>query len=185
MQSTQILKPVAAKHAGCALNVTAVYEDIRGREWAMELWRRLSQLMGNDAIANNSWSLVELNRPKVFSEAVSAATLADVLVVSFHAGKQLPAVLCAWIDAWLPRRQRQEGALIALIGVTAGQPDAPSEKVEEYLRAVARRGRLDFLLREHVTAATGPATSWPGMNPRLESNVLEVADGCGNQVKGA
>jgi hypothetical protein len=150
MEPTPISKPIAPAQTGSALNVTAVYQDMWGREWARELWLRVTQLMGNDAITNTSWSLMELDRPEIFSEAVSAATLADVLVVSIHASEQLPPRLCAWFDAWVPRRQRQEGALIALLGMTAGQPDGPSKQAEEYLRAVARRGRLDFLLREHV-----------------------------------
>jgi len=158
MEPTQILNPVAAPQAGAALKIIAVYQDIRGREWAAELWCRMSQLMGDDAITNHSWNIAELDHQEIFSAAVSAATAADVLVVSIHAGEQLPFVLCAWIDAWLPRRQRQDGTLIALIGVPAGQPDARSEQTGEYLRAVARRGRLDFQLREHVTTGTSSAT---------------------------
>ena len=152
MEPTPISKPIAPAQAGCALNVTAVYQDMWGREWARELWLRVTQLMGNDAITNTSWNLMELDRPEIFSEAVSAATLADVLVVSIHASEQLPPRLYTWIDAWLPRRQRQDGTLIALLSVVAGQPDGPSKQAEEYLRGVARQGRLDFQLREHVEA---------------------------------
>jgi len=152
MERTPPSKPVAPTPAKSALNVTAVYQDAWGREWATELWLRVTQMMGSDAIANTGWDLVELNRPEVFSEAVSAAAIADVLVISIHAGEQLPPPLCAWIDAWLPRRQRQDGALIALLGTAAGQPDSLSKQTEEHLSTVARRGRLDFLLREHIVA---------------------------------
>jgi hypothetical protein len=171
MEPTPISKPIALAQAGSTLNVTAVYQDMWGREWARELWLRVTQLMGDDAITNTSWNLMELDRPEIFSEAVSAATLADVLVVSIHAGEQLPPSLCAWINAWLPRRQRQDGALIALLSVVAGQPDGPSKQAEEYLRGVARQGRLDFQLREHVEAshhsnASAPdGSSFPETNP--------------------
>lgn len=152
-----MLKPVAAPQAGTNLSIIAVYQDIRGQEWAAELWCRMSQLMGDDAITSRSWNIAELDRPEIFSAAVSAATAADVLVVSIRAGEQLPFVLHAWIDEWLPRRQRQDGTLIALIVVPAGQPDATSERTGEYLRTVARRGRLDFQLREHVMTGARPA----------------------------
>jgi hypothetical protein len=55
-----------------------------------------------------------------------------------------------------------------LMGVSAGQPDASSGKLEKYLRAVARRGRLDFQLREHITAGTKSVTAFPKTNSRLE-----------------
>ena len=150
-------QPAAAPPAGAALNITAVYQDPPGREWAAELLCRMSQLMGDDTIANHAWNIVELDRPEAFSAAVAAATVADVLVISFPAGEQLPSILCAWMEAWLPRRLRRDGTLIALIGVAAGQPDARSEQTEDYLRRVAGRGRLDFQLREYVTKKNGTA----------------------------
>jgi hypothetical protein len=168
MEATQILIKVASAHNESALNTVAVYQDTRSQEWIRELWDRVTQIMGDQALAHASWSIAELDRPEFLSEAVSAAALADVLVVSIHAGEQLPSRLCGWIDAWLPRRQRQEGALIALMGVSAGQPDASSGKLEKYLRAVAHRGRLDFQLREHITASAKSATAFPKTNSRLE-----------------
>jgi hypothetical protein len=158
MKPISLSKPVSPAQAGFALKVATVYQDMEGQEWVAELWHRVTQLMGNDAIVNTSWSLIELDQSAIFSEAVSAASRADVLVVSIHPGEQLSARLCAWIDAWLPRRQRQDGALIALLGMAAGRPDGPAKQAEAYLRNVALRGRLEFLLREQVGALPGSNT---------------------------
>ena len=154
MEPANILQQFVKTSTGAAgsagLKVANVYQDLKSRAWAENLWNRVVQLSGPDAVLAAAWSIEELNQAQAFQEAVSAATLADVLMVSIHAGEQLPPGLCAWIDAWLPRRQRQDGALIALLGVVAGQPDVPSKQAEEYLRGVARQGRLDFMLHEHV-----------------------------------
>jgi hypothetical protein len=72
---------------------------------------------------------------------------ADVILISIHDTKELPTDLCVWIDAWLPRRRLPTGALIALVSVPE-QPDVQTDHTRDYLRSVARRGRLDFLLRE-------------------------------------
>ncbi len=159
MEPSPIHEPSGAAHPGAALRITAVYHDTSGQEWAGGLWSRLSQLMGDGAIVIHAWNLAELEQPQIFSTAAAAAAHDDVLVVSIQADERIPAALCGWIEAWLPRRQRQDGALIALIGMSAGQPAALLEKAEKYLMDVARRGRLDFLPREHVTAGTSRVSS--------------------------
>ena len=172
MEPSSISKLITPATPGSALNVTTVYQDLWGSEWATELWCRVTQMMGNDAVIHTSWNLVELGRPEIFSEAVAAAAIADVLVISIPAGEPLPVHLCAWIDAWLPRRRRRDGALIALLGMVAGQPDGLSKQAAEYLSAVARRGRLDFLLREDVDALSGSKTSASDRSPSPATNPI-------------
>jgi hypothetical protein len=175
MEPTNIRQRFGKTSPGAAaapgLKIAGVYQDLKSRAWAEDLWNRVAQLTGPDAVQVAAWTIDELNHAPAFQEAVSAATLADVLVVSIHAGEQLPPGLCAWIDAWLPRRQRRDGALIVLLGVTAGQPDVPLARAKEYLRTIACRGGLDFLLREHIGALHRLKTSIrsepsvPGANP--------------------
>jgi len=77
-------------------------------------------------------------------DAVRAALVADLIVVSVHAADELPLGLYVWIDAWLPRRTSREGALTALIGADEPQ-DPQSSRTREYLQAVARKAQLDFI----------------------------------------
>ena len=172
MESISFSKLITPAPPGSALKVTTVYQDVWGSEWATELWCRVTQMMGSDAVIHTSWNLTELGRPVIFSEAVADAMIADVLVISIPAGEPLPAHLCAWIYAWLPRRRRRDGALIALLGMVPGQPDGLSKQAAEYLGAVARRGRLDFLLREHIEALNCLKTAAADSSPSPTTDSL-------------
>jgi len=64
----------------------------------------------------------------------------------------LPIPFYVWVDAWLPRRHSTQGALVALIGFVE-QTGGSSAHAEDYLRAVASRAQMDFLLRDRKLAA--------------------------------
>jgi hypothetical protein len=98
-------------------------------------------------IHSEAWEIGDLTRLGILSDAVRFATVADVIVVSVCATEELPPDLCAWIDAWLPRRHRRAGALVALIGISEQSSPWFSHTLD-YLQAVAHRGQLDFLPRE-------------------------------------
>ena len=155
-----------------ALNVVLVYQDAPTRKWATQVCDQVTRLAGKDAVHCTQWEISRLGDPEVLKDAVLMTMVADVILVSIYDAKELPIDLCVWIDAWLPRRFLQTGALIALISVP-GQVNAQLEHARGYLRAVARKGRLDFLLRERrlpvasrgyfymekLTEWTNPATS--------------------------
>jgi hypothetical protein len=155
-----------------ALNVALVYQDAPTRKWANQVCGQVTRLAGKDAVRCTWWDISRLNDPEVLKDAVLTTMQADVILISIYNTKELPVDLCVWIDAWLPRRSLQTGALIALISVP-GQTSAQLEHARGYLRAVARKGRLDFLLRERklpvasrgyfsmekLTEWTSPATS--------------------------
>ena len=66
-------------------------------------------------------------------------------VVSVYAADELPLDLYVWINAWLPRRRNaREGAFTELIGADNPQ-DSQSVRSHDYLHAVARKARLDFI----------------------------------------
>jgi hypothetical protein len=161
MKQTPMPKPTAPATAATALMVVSVYQDVGGREWATELRPRMMQMLGNATIANSSWKLVELEGSESFSEAVSAAILADILVISIRTGEEFPPRLSAWIETWLPRRKRKDGALIAVLGMDAGQTDVSSERLKDYLRSVASRGRLNLTFREPVEVLPPSETETP------------------------
>jgi hypothetical protein len=132
----------------CALNIAGVYQDTVTRNWAAQTCRRATQLAGEQRVQNNWYEVESLSDPAILLEAVRAALVADVIVVSVYAADKLPLDLYVWVAAWLPRRLSRAGALAALVGV--GEPlDAPSLRTMEYLQAVARKAQLDFIPQEH------------------------------------
>jgi len=130
-----------------ALNVALVYQDLPTRKWAIQVCDQVSWLAGKDAVHCTGWEIGRLSDPEVLKDAVLTTMRADVILISIYDAKELPVDLCVWIDAWLPRRSLPTGALIVLISVP-GETAAQLEHARGYLRAVALKGRLDFLLRE-------------------------------------
>ena len=57
----------------------------------------------------------------------------------------MPLAFYTWINAWLPNRFYSGGVLAALLGKTQRSSARPA-RVGEYLREVARQGRMSFLL---------------------------------------
>ena len=129
------------------LNVALICQDAPTRRWAAEVFGQVTQLVGEDAVRSTWWEISRLSDPQVFMNAVLTVMRADVILISIHDAKELPTDLCVWIDAWLPRRHLPMGVLITLISVP-GQSGALFDHAREYLRAIAQKGRMDFLLRE-------------------------------------
>ena len=75
-------------------------------------------------------------------------------MVSLRAAKAVPPRFYAWAEAWSGCRQRANGTLIALVGLS-GRPTAPSEHLQEYLRVVARQAGMEYLLRELSLSPAG------------------------------
>ena len=164
------------------LNIVGIFQDHVTREWATQSFRRATELAGEERIQNNWFSAGSLSDPAILVEAVQATLEADVIVVSIYADDELPLDLYVWFDAWLPRRGARAGALAAVVGVaTPMQPQ--SLRTFDYLEAVARRARLDFIPDERLRpAASLPAVSKPGpgrirLRPR---SIPEVPDQFGD-----
>jgi len=138
---------------GHGLNVAVVYQDTPTRKWATRVCGHVTRVAGKDAVHSTWWEISRLGDPDVFRDAVLMTMVADVILVSINDTEELPIDLCVWIDAWLPRRYQPMGALIALISVP-GQPGDQTNHARDYLRTVARKGRLDFLLRERRLPGT-------------------------------
>jgi hypothetical protein len=137
------------------LNVVVVFQDAPARQWARQIYDKVSRLVGDDAIWSTWWEIHRLATPAVLSDAVQAVAEADIVVVSLQTASEPPPELCAWIEAWLQRRKPDEGALVALIGVQEGA-GSQAFRMRDYLRGVARAGRLDFLPHEQkLPSASG------------------------------
>ncbi|MGD0815118.1 MAG: hypothetical protein ABSA83_16080 [Verrucomicrobiota bacterium] len=135
---------VAPNRAAYELNIVGVYQDPLTQSWGVPMCRLAMQLAGEDRIRNTWYDVHSLADIDIFLDAIRAALMADVIVISVYAAEELPMDLYVWIDAWLPRRPPGEGALTALIGVV--DPQSPqSLHTQEYLQAVARKAQLDFI----------------------------------------
>ena len=134
------------------LKVAVLYQDAPTCKWAMQIRDQMARLAGSGVVRSNSWEIGSMNDPDVLMEAILKTMVADVILVSIYDAKEVPVDFNVWVDAWLPRRCQPMGALIALISVL-GQPDDQTNITRNYLRAVARKGHLDFLLRERRVPA--------------------------------
>jgi hypothetical protein len=141
---------------GAALNVALIYEDAQTREWARSAYDRVSNAAGEQGVRPTWWNLNNLGDPGVLAAAVSTAMRADVIILAARAGEGMPLAFYAWINAWLPNRFRRGGVLTALLGTTE-RCGARPVRVGEYLREVARQGRMSFLLetRQLTIGANG------------------------------
>jgi len=127
------------------ISFVCVYEDTESREWAGEVFGRVSKLAGRQGVRPTWWRMSNLNSPGVLAAAVSTAMRADVIVVSVRAAEGLPLPFYAWSSTWSQHRFQTAGLLVALLGEPE-QPGAKSGRIGDYLRVVARGARLDFLL---------------------------------------
>ncbi len=179
MSSVVTREDFSARHELCVagalldsvLNVTVVYEDEPTRRWAGEVCDRVASLVGRDALRPTWWKLGDLGEPAVLAGAVSTTLRADVIIIAIHAAEGLPFPFYVWVDSWLPYHPQGTAALVALITL----PDPPTVQLDRargYLRAVARQGRLDFLLEERKLPAETPTAVLAGYPNAQPSAVL-------------
>jgi hypothetical protein len=124
-----------------------VYQDEPAQIWAAEMWERVTRLIGNEGIQVHCWAIGDLTHPRLFADAVQAAAEADVLIISATVAQDLPLNLYVWIDAWLPRRKIDEGALVTLLSVSE-EASGASARALAYFQAIAARARMNFLPEE-------------------------------------
>jgi hypothetical protein len=148
----QLEKLIAiSPQTGSPLNVTMLYEDAQTREWAREAYERVTKLAGEQGVRPTWWNLNNLGDPGVLAAAVSTAMRADVIVLAARAGEGMPLAFYAWVNAWLPNRFYGGGVLAALLGKNQ-HSSARRARVGDYLREVARQGRMNFVLETRKLA---------------------------------
>jgi hypothetical protein len=138
-----------------ALNLTVLYEETHSRDWARAVVGRVEKVLGRGAVRCTWWNMGDLHHPGVLAGAVSKAMRADLIVVATREPDVVPLPFYVWVNSWLPHRRPKTGALVALLG-RAEPPSLRSDRMHKYLRAVARRGRLDLLLEERKCASEIP-----------------------------
>jgi hypothetical protein len=119
---------------------------------AMEQCKRVEWENGVLGARSSWWRLRYLRNAATLSDALTAATTSDILLVSVAAGRDLPPGLEEWAEGWLARGSAQAHALIGLFGLVRPR-GAESSKVQLYLQSVARRGRLHYVGHERFLPA--------------------------------
>jgi hypothetical protein len=172
MQQTPLSDELAgAPDESCALNVAGVYQDSVTRNWTMQFCHRATRLAGKESVQCAWFSTNSLSGTGKLMEAVSAAVVADVIVVSVYAEDELPLELYTWVQAWLPRRLLRAGALAALIGV-AEPLESQSIRTITYLQAVALRARLDFIPQKHKRPSAKRSSQVSASRRRCNSGII-------------
>src|SRR4051812_21678448 len=122
-----------------ALNVVIAYEDLETGKRAMKTYEYMVQQLGDQCLfANQMWKFDVLAVPKLKEIAAKDAAAAEIIIVSAHEGRELPAEVKAWIEMWLAYK-RETGALVALF-----DGDAAENPARTYLAEVARRAKIEF-----------------------------------------
>lgn len=144
---TASFSSLLAAHRDEPLEAALVYEDATTRQWASEEYARLERIAGGESVRRTCWNVEDFCHAGVLAGAVSKAMRAELIIVALRASEGLPLPFYFWVNAWLPHHLPGTGLLLGLLGATAPQqPEAG--RVREYLRNIARHGRLKFLLQE-------------------------------------
>jgi len=150
--------------ADFSLNVAVVYQDAPTHRWAEQVYQKVETILGAKAVRGTWWNLEDLRQPGVLAGAVSKAMRADMIVIAVSASEGLPLPFYFWVNAWLPHRSSNAGALVALLGAPVPRT-TESGRLKKFLRTVARRTRMDLLVAER----------YPGVLATRES--LQIGSG--------
>jgi len=126
-------------------SVVVVYEDAATRDRAMGVCEHLVHAFrGQIEFDVGWWKFRYLLDPELAQAATRDAADADMIIVSAHADAELTTAVKDWMETWAAHRADREGALVALVEAGSSRArNAPP--LEFYLRALARRARMDFL----------------------------------------
>jgi hypothetical protein len=130
-----------------ALKLCVLYQDDQTRRWAHEVHALSRKLVGRNSLSATWWNLQLLSEPAVLAGAVSTAMHSDIIIIAIRTNAELPLAFYYWVDAWLPHRYQEPGALLALLGQSE-EPQSKPERIREYLRTLSHRGGLDFMFDE-------------------------------------
>jgi hypothetical protein len=163
------------------LKIAMVYQDEATWEWADQAVGRVARLVGRSCVQSAWWDMDQLSEPSVEFDAVQAAALADMLIVSIHAADQVPAAFHGWIVKGLARRCHREGILVALLA-TPGHPSASAARLRCQLEALACSSNLDFLPCEQNLRADAPDFSRRNSVATAETELLGATFVVGHAV---
>ena len=134
---------------GTALNVAVAYEDFSAGVHAM---RTFGGLFGDaerqlNFDMRNAWKFDFLRIAELREAAIAETVRADLIIVSMHAARELPATVKWWIESALAQREGDPGALVLLHDGHRVNGAKHSPAAEAYLTQCAQRAGLDFFVK--------------------------------------
>jgi hypothetical protein len=136
-------------------NVLIAYEDFATGNRALSVFDRLFPASGGSPFfsTHNVWKFDLLEITKFRDVAAAEAANADMVIISAHVGRELPAVVKRWMEIWIKRRHAESGALVVLLD---GQKSrvTPDLRMETYLQTCAVRAGMDFFIQREKTRGT-------------------------------
>ena len=141
-----------------ALNVVIAYEDLATGKRAMKTYEYMVQQLGEECLfANQMWKFDVLAVPKLKEIAAKDAAAAEIIIISAHEGRELPAQVKTWIELWLSYKTEAS----ALVGLFDGETQ--SSPARSYLAEVARRANIEFFCQPGI---------WPGSSVTRSTTTL-------------
>ncbi len=131
-----------------ALNVVIAYEDLETGKRAIKTYEHMVAQLGEECLfANQMWKFDVLAVPKLKEIAAKDATTAEIIIVSTHGRRELPAAVKGWLELALSCKTEST----ALVGLFDG--DATESPVRTYLADLAKRADIEFFCQPGI---------WPG-----------------------
>ena len=150
-------------------SVAVTYADAFTRERAIRICDHMVVELGKDLNFTFSWWKFDyLCDPKLSRMAAQAAAQADMIIFSAHADDELSAAVRSWIESWVPKKEKQPSALVALIG-TIEDPQKGLTPAHFYLRNVAQRAKMDYLPQAMVPLSDAQCGSVDSVLRRAEA----------------
>jgi hypothetical protein len=160
---------------GTALNVAAAYEDFSAGVHAM---RTFGGLLGDverqlDFDMRNAWKFDFLRITELREAAIAETVRADLIIVSMHAARDLPATVKWWIESALAKREGDPGALVLLHNGHQLNGAKHPPAAEAYLTQCAQKAGLDFFVKR----ASGHQAETKRTEPDTDRNELVAVRG--------
>ena len=126
------------------LALLAAFEDsvtcTRVKEFCQSLARDLG---ARCKIIQHVWPFSTLRMRELQEIAAEEAAVADLVIVASHQADSLPEEVKGWIERWLQHKAPRPAVLLALLDPVYQGAENP---LREYLRGVARRGGMEFMM---------------------------------------
>jgi len=159
---------------GAPLNVAIAYEDFSA---GIHVQRTFQGLFDADQRPlqfdmRNAWKFDFLRITELREAAIAETVRADLIIVSMHAAKELPATVKWWMETALAQRDGDPGALVLLCDGHRQNGAKHPPAAEAYLTQCAQRTGLDFFVKR---ASGQPESKRP--TPDANRNELAAVHG--------
>ena len=173
MQRTVNYPPLALsdQDAAPSLNVVIAYEDFESGKHAKSTYDFLEAQLGQEfQFSNQMWKFDVLAVPKLKDFAAKDAAAAEIIIISAHGGRDLPAEVKSWIEMWLGFKT-EASALVALFD---GESDFNPARA--YLADIASRAQIEFFCQPGVGSSSAQTRSTTTLaHPRSETTMAFLA----------